>query len=315
MKSILIIIDYFGAWPEWFPIFLASCATNPTVDWLFHTDCPIPAKHPENVFFVDMSFGEYCRMVSDKLGISFHPKNAYKICDVRPAYGVLYADEIKGYDYYGYGDIDVIYGNIRKFYTDEVLTHDVVSASDRFVSGHLALFKNEPWIREAFRAYPGWKKIMGDNEHHGFLDERSLTAIFKKPEVVPQWLVSLWPASAAYGRKLFEFFHPHRALCWQNGYFVEQYSSPFCDMKWIDGATRHPGVWYWHDGRLTNEYDGDREFLYFHFMNYRSPRYMAKAFGQRAFWDGLTRLVDFEPRNIDAGIIRIDKTGFHHEPR
>ena len=38
MKSILIIIDYFGKWPEWLLVFLANCEANPTVNWLIHKE-------------------------------------------------------------------------------------------------------------------------------------------------------------------------------------------------------------------------------------------------------------------------------------
>jgi len=70
---------------------------------------------PPNLRFRSKSFADYCQLVSDRLGIDFSPTRAYKLCDIRPALGDIHPQEIEGYDYFGYGDIDVIYGNIRRF--------------------------------------------------------------------------------------------------------------------------------------------------------------------------------------------------------
>ena len=35
--------------------------------------------------------------------------------------GYLLEDQIKVYDFWGFGDLDVIYGNLREYYTDLLL--------------------------------------------------------------------------------------------------------------------------------------------------------------------------------------------------
>ena len=35
-----------------------------------------------------------------------------------------------------------------------------------------------------------------------------------------------------------------------------------------------PGRWFWRDGRLMNERYQEREFLYLHFMNWKSDRWL-----------------------------------------
>ena len=36
----------------------------------------------------------------------------------------------------------------------------------------------------------------------------------------------------------------------------------------------HPGFWFWKEGKLTNEKDGEREFLYLHFMRWQTNRWI-----------------------------------------
>jgi hypothetical protein len=68
-------------------------------------------------------------------------------------------------------------------------------------------------------------------------------------------------------------------------------------------------VWLWRDGHLTNTRDGDREFIYLHFMNFVSARWTAT--GERAAWHGLSPLVHFDARAFTTGAFRIDRDGFH----
>jgi hypothetical protein len=312
MKSILIIINYFGKWPEWLPIFLASCEANPTVNWLINTDCPIPDKYPANVSFSSISLSDHYRNISSILGIHFNPINTYKLCDIKAFYGALYAKEIERYDYYGYGDIDVVYGNIRKFYNDQVLKHNVISAHDNIVSGHLALFKNIPKIKNAFHLLPKWKEKL-ENQNYMNLDEYESTIIFKRPKIFSEEIRARWPLISKCGDLFLDITRPRHSLYWRNNYFVEQYSTPFIHKKWHDSTMDHPDTWYWYNGKLTNNKDGDREFLYFHFMNFKYPRYIHSIFGTEAPWGKMSKLLKFDKSAIGSGRIRIDKQGFHLE--
>ena len=100
MKSIIIIIDYFsGKWPEWFPLYLESCRRNPTITWLFHTDCPVDSFNIKNVIFRSMTRDDYIKHVSECLRINFAPTDNYKLCDLKPMRGALFESEIRGYTF------------------------------------------------------------------------------------------------------------------------------------------------------------------------------------------------------------------------
>lgn len=296
MKSVDIIIPYFGNWPEWFYFFLESCKHNKTIDWFFFTDCETVINCPPNVHFEKTSFADYCRRVSSCLKISFSPKGPYKLCDIRPAYGFIHQNDINGYDYFGFGDIDVIYGDIRRFVTDEVLTHNMISTHFNRVSGHFALFKNTEGMRSAFRQIKNWQFKFETPEHLG--RESGFTKVFLKHRKYPM-----------FARKLCGVFDKFQ----RNNYWHEQYSTILSPIPWHDGSLKHPEEWYWRNGRLTNDRDGEREFMYLHFMNWKSAIWLPKDLrlrNVRAAWEDLDKIVNMDKKDISKGF-RINRTGFH----
>jgi len=298
MKSILIIITYFGKWPEWFPIYLESCRQNPTIDWLFHTDCHFDTSQTPNVRLKLTGKEDFIDLVNEKLGIRFMPGDPYKMCDLRPMTGVLYEEEITGYDYFGYGDIDLIYGDIRKFYTDKVLENNIISTHSWCISGHLALIKNEEWLRNAFRQIKKWKEIIEYPWPMRF-DEDIFTRVFKYPKWLPAFLYFLYdlafPGSKKYRQKL---------------YFREQFTTPLTPIKWRNGTYDHPQVWFWQNGRITTGPNNENEYIYFHFMNYKSPRYINRAYRKTMYWKGREKIIHINPEEIGGGV-KIDRFGFH----
>jgi hypothetical protein len=138
--------------------FLQTCKWNADIDWLFFTDCGAPDDLPDNVHVVTISFSDYCQLVSERLGISFNPKNPYKLCDIKPALGYLHVDQLDGFDFWGFSDIDLIYGNLRRYFSEERLAgYDLLSTHARRVSGHLCLLRNNERMRGAFMRIPEWR--------------------------------------------------------------------------------------------------------------------------------------------------------------
>ncbi|MCL6272208.1 hypothetical protein M3P05_20000 [Sansalvadorimonas sp. 2012CJ34-2] len=293
--SIVIITPYFGKWPEWFDLFLVSCRYNPTVNWHFFTDCPIPSDAPQNTTFTTINFDSYKDVVSRKLDISFNPQSPYKLCDLKPAYGYIHSDIIKDYDFWGFGDIDVIYGNIRREYTDKLLNkYDLLSTHWDRISGHLCILRNTPYINEAFKKIPEWKKLFSQNDHLG-LDESKFSKVFLRHKKYPSWLRSIYRLKDRYQRRAF---------------FKEQYSTPLTPKPWHNRNWEHPESWKWLDGKLTNALDGDREFLYLHFMNWKSSTWLHKSRGEKAAWEDLRKLNFVRKEDALKGF-SISRKGFH----
>lgn len=148
MKSIVFIVPYFGKFPNYFQLWLNSCKENSTINWLIITDIEDKYDYPSNVMRVKMTFDELKAFIQSKYDFKIGLQTPYKLCDFRPAYGDIFQDYIKDYDYWGYCDVDLIWGDIRKFLTDDLLNKDY----DRlFNLGHCTLYRNSEDNNSTYR--------------------------------------------------------------------------------------------------------------------------------------------------------------------
>ena len=268
------------------PFFLESCRRNADIDWLLFSDCGTPQDLPPNVTIKSMTFHEYCALVSQRLGLDFAPKAAYKLCDIKPALGYIHADCLDGYDFWAFGDIDLVYGDLRSYFTaDRLASYDLFSTHERRVAGHLCLMRNTARKRELFMKIKDWRQRFTDQTHHA-LDEGAFSRIFLWRKNFPEPLFTL------VGK-----FNPWR----RRSEFTEAFSTPGGCIKWHDGTDDFPQQWFWRDGKLINDRDGDRPFPYFHFVCWK-----------RNEWSRLSQPNQAEIRRIAAGHAWIiNATGFH----
>ncbi len=258
--GICVVVPYFGKWPFWFPFFLKSCARNPSITWHLHTDCGVPDGMPANVRITETSYTQYCRRVSQTLGIDFAPDKPYKLCDLKPALGLVHQEELTGFDFWAFGDIDVVYGDIRRYFTTDRLSgSDIFSTHRRRISGHLCLLRNDATMREAFMAVPDWKQLLSNKQHVAF-DESAFSRLFVRHKNWPDWLANLAKPLNRWTRRT------------EN---VEAFSTPNAGVAWHDGTKNFPDAWFWRAGRLTNARDGEREFPYLHFMAWKQTEWPA----------------------------------------
>ncbi len=91
----------------------------------------------------------------------------YKFCDYRPAYGELFQEYLTGYDFWGHCDIDLLWGDFRKFVTD-----DVLSKYNRiYYFGACCLYRNTPEVNSWYRTLKSDKRV---NYKQAFSSEKSL---------------------------------------------------------------------------------------------------------------------------------------------
>lgn len=154
MDRICLVICFMGPLPKWLPFYFKSCQFNTSIDFLIFAD-EIDALQalgvPPNVRLVYLDLPEFCRQASQAFNITISFKRAYKLCDFKPAYGVLFQEYLKGYEFWGYTDLDVIYGDIRKFLGIEALgQYDVITSRSEFLAGHFTLIRNEPQFNRLY---------------------------------------------------------------------------------------------------------------------------------------------------------------------
>ncbi len=145
MKKIAIIIPYFGTFPKMFDLFLKSAEKNETIDFLIFTDNDIQGKN--NIYTYMMSFNEFKEKAQKCFDFKISLDFPYKICDYKPAFGEIFKDYLKEYDFWGWCDIDLILGDIRKFCTDAILDEYVRIGT----IGPFSIFKNNEYTNKLYR--------------------------------------------------------------------------------------------------------------------------------------------------------------------
>lgn len=93
-------------------------------------------------------------------------------------------------------------------------------------------------------------------------------------------------------------------------YMVEQYATPFTSIPWLDDTlnSAQPDVWYYSDGAITNNRDASRNFMYLHFMNFKSSQW--RQDGTKAPWVGKTNIFTANVEDMKKEIV-IDRDGIH----
>lgn len=135
--SIVIIFPYFGTLPAQYHMWRASALSNPTVDFMFFTDADVePAP---NILVNKMQFADFQKLAAKAFDFPIVLDRPYKLCEYKQAYGYILQEYIKDYDFWGFGDLDLVYGDIRTFLTDKVLSEK------KFLLGwgHLTLLHND----------------------------------------------------------------------------------------------------------------------------------------------------------------------------
>jgi hypothetical protein len=69
----------------------------------------------------------------------------YKLCDYKPLFGMIFDEELKGYDYWGHCDMDVIFGDLHSYIEDKLYLYDRI-----FNRGHLCLYRNIYFMNHLF---------------------------------------------------------------------------------------------------------------------------------------------------------------------
>ncbi len=146
-NRVLFIIPYFGRFHNYFQLWLQSCKYNPTINWLILTDDKSIYDYPSNVNVIYTTFDEVVKQVQACYDFPVVLTNPYQLCEFKVAYGEVFSGYTIGYDFWGHCDIDVIWGNLRRHLTDDILQ----SFSKISWRGHLTLYKNTEHINKLYR--------------------------------------------------------------------------------------------------------------------------------------------------------------------
>lgn len=142
-----LILPWFGPYPVWLHRWVGNMERLKKYGYDYE-------------IFSDLEL--FKQRVRDKLDIEPNIESGTgKPWDYRPAFGVLFEDELKGYDMWGHTDFDCVYGNPDHFIPDSFLeTVDIYANHIDYISGPWSLYKNTKRVNELFYLTDCWKDLM-----------------------------------------------------------------------------------------------------------------------------------------------------------
>ena len=187
MKKIRLIIPYFGKLPKFFPYFLLTAKRNDKINFLIYTDQKVDQfelLNAENIEFKTLSFDDLRKKVQSKFDFEISLKTPYKLCDYKVAYGFIFEEELKEYDYWGFCDTDVLLGDIyqfleeHNFFTDDYARYGLL--------GHLQIFKNSEEVNRIFMSGQGlnyrldYHNVFTSGQNFIFDEAEGIQKLFEK---------------------------------------------------------------------------------------------------------------------------------------
>lgn len=202
MNKIIIIVPFYGKQPDYFEIWVESIRHNPTVDFLYVTDLEIPFPVPQNFKIVKMGFQALKQRIQDRFDFPIMVETPYQLCDFRAAYGLIFDDYIKGYDFWGHCDTDQVFGDIRKY-----VKEDILNKYERlYYLGHFSLYRNNEKINNFFKL-PGslfdYKTVYSTPQWYSFGEVAGTLQITLKNNISLYSAIDFCDVKSMYDRLLF----------------------------------------------------------------------------------------------------------------
>jgi hypothetical protein len=238
----IIIINYYGKLPAYASYFFSSCKRNPSYQFVvfnnFHEGLT-----DENIRFINSDLQNFNDVATKTLGIPIHLDRGFKVCDLRPAYGIIYKDLIEGYDFWGFCDLDIILGRLDDFLTEELLNNiDVYSSKLNWNSGSFSLYRNAKHVNDLFRITEDWKIIFSADKYYGF--DECLQRWYNKPIHISE--------RSAEMLSIYDLIHSDDRVRSYYADSIIEWPNDIVKLKWSNGK--------WID------LNTGREFMYFHLL-------------------------------------------------
>lgn len=178
--KVTFIICYFGRFPNYMDLFLKSCSLNTDYNWIIFTDDKQrPQMYPPNVKFVEMEFADMQTLIRKKINSKCICPAPYKICDYKPTFGLLFSEYLQDSNYWGYCDMDMLFGDLNKYLSDPI--HEKYDAI--YNHGHLTLMRNRAKVNKAFMLpFSGieYMYVFTHKANFGFDEKRGIVQILKE---------------------------------------------------------------------------------------------------------------------------------------
>lgn len=219
MNRICIYSIYIGKLPDISRVWIKSCGYNKDFDFVLITDDKVEnITIPPNLKIINYTLTEFKNKCQKAFNFPIELSNSYKLCDYRVVIGDVFKEELKKYEWWGFCDIDLIFGDLKKYITDEML-----NLYQRIgMYGHLTLFKNCKEMNELYKkdgSIFNYKEVFSNKHNYIFDETAGLNMICRKNKI--EWFKKLKIIDAnRFSNRITEYFqenHFQEIFYWDNG--------------------------------------------------------------------------------------------------
>ena len=175
------IVCWIGKFPEYFKYWERSCGNNLDYDFLIFTDQNYSPIY-KNIICIQKTIDDLKELIEQRLDIKIDQLKPYKLCDFRPAFGIIFSEYIREYDFWGHCDIDQIFGKISNF-----LTENILEKSEKInKNGPFSLYRNNEKINNLYKkdgAKFSYKEVFSTKENFAFDEFTGINMIVKKSNI------------------------------------------------------------------------------------------------------------------------------------
>ncbi len=213
-----LVVCWFGPLPQSLPVWLKSCETNKEFDFLLFSDEKPCESLPENVHYFPFTLEQ---LIGRARQIVKNPsvKKPYRICDFRPMFGQMFSRELEGYAFWGYCDMDVVFGKLSDYVNQEVLSQ----VDALFNGGHFSLLRNCPRMNGLYRQ-PGalfdYRRVARRDGVYAFDETTGIQRIARRQGIRAKYGIAYVEADARFYQircRLEAEALDNQAFYWENG--------------------------------------------------------------------------------------------------
>jgi len=164
------LVPFFGKLPKYFDFWVKSCEINKdNFHWFVYSDAVKTTQKLNNaVSIIPFTFDEMRAQFEKKLGIVIKGRLIRRVCDYRLLFYFIRKEQenLNKFDFIGYTDVDMVYGEISKYLPKDMDQYSMISAHDDRPCGPFTLMNRSQmhYILE----WEGIKEEMERERHQSF---------------------------------------------------------------------------------------------------------------------------------------------------
>ena len=247
---------------------------------------------------IHIAFPDYKSLVNQRLaryGGRFNTDNKYKLTDLKPFLGLIHEEELRGYDWWGFGDLDLVYGDMSILINDKNLKrYNLITTHNYHIAGHCTFMRNNEYYRNLCLKIDNWQTRLTEDKHYGF-DEADWSNIIYRNIRYP---LAVWSKILRHINR--SFFNPFmnfsNRILNPNELFREFHTTP---------VPKEHQSWTFDVNNCNILSPDGRSLPYLHFLFFKkTPWLKTEIYWRDGYWNITRRITDYKEIIIDVKSVK-----------